>query len=184
MRFFRSFFNIIISCICNFFALLPNDKPFCTLRLWMLRAMGYDFGRDCVIFANVIFRGLVRMGNNCSISNNCFLSGWTSGITLGDNVMIAPNCVIVSFNHGYQDIQTPMIDQPWVGEPVFIEDDVWIGANCTIIMGVTIGKGSIIAANAVVSKDIPPYSIVGGVPARILGSRLKTQTAEGGKASE
>ena len=98
--------------------------------------------------------------------------------------MIAPNCVIVSFNHGYQDIQTPMIDQPWVGEPVFIEDDVWIGANCTIIMGVTIGKGSIIAANAVVSKDIPPYSIVGGVPARILGSRLKTQTAEGGKASE
>lgn len=140
--------------------------------------MGYDFGGGCVIFGNVIFRGKVTMGRNCSISNNCFISGWTSGITLGDNVMIAPNCVIVAFNHGFKDTETPMIEQPWTGEPVIIEDDVWIGANCTITMGVRIGKGSIVAANAAVTKDVPAYSIVGGVPAKVLGSRLNQQQPE------
>lgn len=144
----------------------------------MLRRMGYEIGDGCVIFGNVIFRGKIKMGRNCSISNNCFLSGWTSGINIGDDVMIAPNCVVVAFNHGFKDIDVPMIRQPWTGEPITIEDDVWIGANCTITTGVRIGKGSIIAANAAVTKDIPAYSIAGGVPAKIIGSRLDNQTTE------
>ena len=64
-----------------------------------------------------------------------------------------------------------MIMQPYDLQPIVIDDDVWIGSNCTITAGVHIGTGSIVGANSVVTKDVPPYSIVGGVPATVIGTR-------------
>lgn len=112
------------------------------------------------------------MGQNSSIAHNCTISGENVGIRIGQNVMIAPNVVIIAFNHGFKNLDIPMTLQGKVEEPILIEDDVWISANCTITKGVKIGKGSIIGSNSMVNKDIPPYSVVGGVPAKIIKSRI------------
>jgi galactoside O-acetyltransferase len=85
--------------------------------------------------------------------------------------MIAPNCVLVAFSHGFRDLNIPMIDQPYEDAAIIIDDDVWIGANCTITKGVRFGKGCIVGANSLVTKDVEPYSIVGGVPAKVIGTR-------------
>jgi acetyltransferase-like isoleucine patch superfamily enzyme len=88
--------------------------------------------------------------------------------------MIAPSCVMAAGNHEYRNLDVPMM---FAGDfsngPIVIEDDVWIGANCTIADNVTIGKGSIISANSLVNKSIEPYSIAGGVPCKVLSSRLQ-----------
>ncbi len=97
-----------------------------------------------------------------------------SGVTIGNNVMIAPHCMIAAGDHDFKQIVLPI---RFAGNltkgPIIIEDNVWIGANCTITDGVTIGKDAVIAANSVVTKDVKPYDIVGGVPARFIANRLE-----------
>lgn len=112
------------------------------------------------------------MGRECSVSDNCFINGGRDGVLIGNYVMIAPNCVIVAFSHGCDNLETPMLHQPWSYAQIVIDDDVWIGANCTITAGVHVGKGSIIGAGSVVTKDVAPYTICGGVPAKMIRSRL------------
>lgn len=111
------------------------------------------------------------MGEGSSIAQNYTISGESAGVFIGKNVMIAPNVVIVAFNHGFEDIETPMVKQENTEGPILIEDNVWIASNCTIGKGVRIGTGSIIAANSCVNKDIPDYSFAGGVPAKVIRSR-------------
>ena len=111
------------------------------------------------------------MGKGSSIAQNCTISGENAGVFIGENVMIAPNVVIVAFNHGYARLDIPMVQQSNSEASIHIEDDVWIAANSTITKGVTIGKGAIVGANSLVVKDVPPYSIVGGVPCKLLGWR-------------
>lgn len=86
--------------------------------------------------------------------------------------MMAPEVIILSSNHEFKDRSTPMIMQGQRREePVVICDDVWIGTRAIILPGVKIGSHSIVGAGAVVTKDVPEYSIVGGNPARVIGSR-------------
>lgn len=89
-------------------------------------------------------------------------------VTVGNDVMFAQNVVASGLNHGYENISLPIADQPVVTAPIIIEDEAWIGANAVITAGVTIGKHSVVAGGCVVIKDVPPYSIVGGNPGRIL----------------
>ncbi len=89
-------------------------------------------------------------------------------ITIGNDIMFAQNIVLSGLNHGYEDISLPISDQPVSTKPIVIEDEVWIGANAVITAGVTVGKHSIVAAGSVVVKSVPPYSIVGGNPAKLL----------------
>lgn len=96
-----------------------------------------------------------------------------NGTIIGKNVMMGPFCLIYTFNHQTARTDIPMIQQGYTAiKPVVIEDDVWIGARVTILGGVTVGKGSVLAAGAVVTKNVPEYSIVGGNPARILRKRI------------
>ena len=108
--------------------------------------------------------GAVSIGENCQINENVFLQG----AIIGDNVMIAPNCVITN-----TDFHNPLVgkreeDGVEFDQDVVLHDGVWIGMNCTILKGVTIGENSIIAAGSVVSKDIPPNVIVGTHSLKIL----------------
>jgi acetyltransferase-like isoleucine patch superfamily enzyme/O-antigen/teichoic acid export membrane protein len=98
------------------------------------------------------------------------------GMKIGDFVMIGPRCLFATMQHGFEDWKKPMIFQKAEEKPIVIEDDVWIGANVTVLGGVTIGKGSVIAAGAVVTKDVEPYSIVGGVPAKLIRYRFDEKT--------
>ncbi|CAN5171270.1 hypothetical protein BH11BAC6_BH11BAC6_02890 [soil metagenome] len=89
-------------------------------------------------------------------------------ITIGNNVILAQNIVMSGLNHTYQDIHKPIKDQPVTTAKIIIEDDCWIGANAVITAGVAIGRHSVIAAGAVVTKDIPPFSVAAGNPARVI----------------
>lgn len=83
--------------------------------------------------------------------------------------MFAGYVHVTDHSHGYEDIDMPISKQPLISKgPVIIEDEYWLGFSCEILSGVHIGRHSIIAARAVVTKDVPPYSIVAGNPARIV----------------
>ena len=167
-----------MSSLGTMLALLPNDGVFCRLRLRYWRSRGYRLGDGTRIFGGVLMTGRVETGEDCSIGNNCLLAGQDKGIFLGNDVMIGPNCVLVAFEHGFDDLTVPMIRQLYRCAPIRIKDDVWIGANCTITAGVTIGNGSVIGANSVVTKDVEPRSIVAGVPARVIGSRDTSEPSQ------
>jgi len=112
----------------------------------------------------------ISIGDNVIIGPGCFL-GFGGKIEIGNHVMIAPHVVIVSHNHSFDRLDIPMRNQALKCLPITIEDDVWISSHVTILPGVTIGRGAIIAAGAVVNHDVAPFSIVGGVPAKQIGTR-------------
>jgi len=132
-----------------------------------------SIGRAVTIYPNVSIRGRGRLtiGDYCSI-NGGVIFGLTCDLTMGHHVMVADNVSFRTADHEYTDLAVPMLEQGERALPIMIGDDVWIGANATILRGVTIGQGAIIAAHAVVVKDVQPFEIVGGVPAKTIGSRL------------
>lgn len=97
--------------------------------------------------------------------------GVNESITIGSDVMIAQLVAIRDTDHVSQSTDRPMLTQGIITSSVIIEDDVWIGHGATILKGVRVGRGSIVAAGAVVTKDVPPFSVVGGIPAEIIKSR-------------
>lgn len=100
-------------------------------------------------------------------------------VEIGKYVLIAPNLTIAGDDHFYDQVGTPVIfsGRPLIRKTI-IEDDVWVGKNVSICAGVVIGRGSILAMGAVVTKDVAPYSIVGGVPAKVIGRRFKSREDE------
>ena len=118
----------------------------------------------------------LSLGSRSSIGINASIHG---PVSIGDDVMMGPQVYIYALAHGALRTDIPMIDQPAPPpRPVTILDDVWIGARCILLPGVTIGRGSILAAGAVVSHDVPAYSVVAGVPARVVKSRLRNTTLQ------
>ena len=89
-------------------------------------------------------------------------------VTIGNHVILAQNVVASGLNHEYENISLPISKQNINTSPIVIENECWIGANVVIVAGVTIGKHSVIAAGAIVTKDIPPYSVAAGNPARVI----------------
>lgn len=110
----------------------------------------------------------IEIGNNSGIGQDCRVAG---PLKIGNDVMIAPNVIIVTQNHEIRDTEIPMRLQTAPKKQVTICDDVWIGANAIILPGVTIGKGSVVGAGSVVTKDVPEYAIVGGNPAHVIRYR-------------
>lgn len=112
----------------------------------------------------------LKMGNSSSIGANSYI-GCAGKIEVGDNVMMGPSVNIIAENHNYERTDVPMNLQGVNNQGIEIEDDVWIGTRVTILDGVHIGRGAIIAAGSVVNKNVEAYSIVGGVPAKLIKLR-------------
>lgn len=129
-----------------------------------------SFFRNCYLYAHE--RGQLVVGSNFSMNHHSILAASGGRIVIGDNCMIGPNCVLRAANHAYERIDIPMREQGHTFGEIILEDDVWLGSNCVITANTRIGKGSIVAAGSVVTRDVEPYSIVGGVPARKIRSRL------------
>lgn len=109
--------------------------------------------------------GAVHIGDNTRIGIGNTVIG---PVTIGNNVILAQNVVMSGLNHNYTNIHIPIYKQGETTATITIEDDCWIGANAVITAGVTIGKHSVVAGGAVVTKSIPPYSIAAGNPAKII----------------
>jgi len=145
----------------------------------------YQIGKGfyCGIRVRIWAKQKVVIGKNFYIGRDSFIE---SDVIIGDNVIWANRVALVGrYDHNYQQIGKPMRlasqirdkDYNWLGlnSLTIIEDDVWIGYNTTIMSGIKIGTGSIIAAGSVITKDVEPYSIYGGVPAKKLKDRFNTK---------
>ncbi len=112
----------------------------------------------------------LKIGNNSNIGPYSYI-GCSGYIEIGNNVMMSPRVGLYAENHNFSTTDIPMKEQGVTRQSIIIEDDCWIASNTVILAGVTIGKGSVIASGSVVNKSVPPYSIVGGVPAKIIKNR-------------
>lgn len=144
-----------------------------------LSKYGVTIGNNVSILKNSIIEctGVIRnigeglvIGNNVGIAQNCFIQV-RGKVTIKDNVILGPGVSIFSENHVFENPDLPVSVQGETRKGVTIEEGVWIGTRATILDGVTIGRNSIIAAGSVVNKNVPPYAVVGGVPAKILKIR-------------
>jgi maltose O-acetyltransferase len=112
------------------------------------------------------------MGDRVSMNANVYLNACTGGtIQIGSDVMIGPNVVMRTSDHRFDAIDRPIREQGHVSGMITIEDDVWIAANVTIVGGVRIGRGSVVAAGAVVVRDVDAYTLVAGAPAKLIRRR-------------
>jgi len=145
---------------------------FCSHNVWAIMHLG-GLGQGTVIRPSVSFANPhnIFLGANGHINRHCYLwAGRNSVIRIGDNFVCGPGIFITSDNHGIK--RSPFIrEQPGVERDVIIGNDVWIGAYGIVLPGVTIGDGAVIAAGSVVTKDVAPYTIVAGVPAKEIGKR-------------
>jgi len=135
-------------------------------------SIGREFscGRNCTLAAGG--DGLIEIGDHVSLNMNVHINACIHGrILLGNDVLIGPNVVLRASNHVTTALDKPIREQGHSCGEIIIEDDVWLAANVTVIGGVQIGRGSVVAAGAVVSHSVKPYSIVGGVPARFIKKR-------------
>ena len=149
------------------------------VELNALSRSGISIGNDVSILKNSIIEctGVIRnigegivIGNNVGIAQNCFIQV-RGKVTIGNNVIFGPNVSIFSENHIFDDPDLPVSVQGETRKGVVIEDGVWIGTRSVILDGVTVGRNSIVAAGSIVTNNVPAYSIVGGVPARIIKER-------------
>ncbi len=124
---------------------------------------------DCTGVIREIGEGLV-VGDYVGMSEGCFIQV-RGPVKIGSHVMFGPGVSIFSENHCFDDPDKRLTEQPTLRKGVVIEDNVWVGAKAIILDGVTVGTGSIVAAGCVVTKDVPPCSIVAGVPGKIIRSR-------------
>ena len=125
---------------------VPVDASF-----WLMQPFYTDFGKN------------IRVGRNVFVNHACEFMD-RGGITIGDDVLIGPKVNLVTINHPLD----PARRRATYCAPIVIERGAWLGAAVSVMPGVTIGKNAVVAANAVVTKDVPPNAIVGGVPARFI----------------
>lgn len=167
----RSFFYLLMGWKYyignNFFAYFPSEW---VRKFYLTRIMRVSIGTDTSISMRVFVTGYpvranIRVGSNCVINREVYLDGRV-GVTIGDNVNVSFQACILSLHHDHND---PVF--PAVGGSVTVGNHAWIGARAILLPGVTVGEGAVVAAGAVVARDVAPYEVVGGVPAKKIGDR-------------
>lgn len=145
--------------------------------MYKLRLVLGKVGKNSFINRNFFYHTgkNIEIGDNVFINRNVELIAKGSKLVIKNDVLIGQNVVITTANHGFET-KIPIRLQKMKSKKIIINDDVWIGANVVILPGVTLAKGSIIGAEAIVTKDVKTYSIVGGVPAKLIKYRFDKNT--------
>lgn len=182
----RSFFKRfgrLLNALALFIGILPR-----WFRVWMLKLFRDTDGNIGILIRYVLVKKLAKscgdnvgikpyvvlqrlenlsLGNNVSIHHFSYIDA-EGEVSIGNDVSIAHNSSILSSNHVWKDASMPIKYNPVEYSPVVIEDDVWIGCGCRILAGIHVKKHSVVAAGAVVNKDVESHTVVGGVPAKVL----------------
>ncbi len=149
-------------------------EEYCSLSAQGDENSGITLGEEVLLGRSTVLgtrNGTVEIGDYSNIGANCRI-GTTTRVKFGKHVLLAANCYIGGAQHKFDRLDVPIMRQGYDSKGgVVIEDDVWLGAGVMVLDGVTIGTGSVIGAAAVVTKDIPAYSIAIGIPAKVVGSR-------------
>ncbi len=137
------------------------------------RLISIDIGENTFIRSFAMLNsgppdGFIKVGSNSGIGQSTIIYG-NGGVNIGSHVMVAGQCFIIASSHRYGLSNIPIKDQGCTAKGITIGDNVWIGAGCKILDGVTVGNDAVIAANAVVNKNVESGTIVGGVPAEVIG---------------
>jgi len=150
------------------------------LRANTEQATGITIGDHTTVHESALIAanlGRVAIGRHSWVGPFCLVYG-NGDVSIGDNVLIAAHTSINTVSHHFERCDIPINDQGIYCDPVTIEDDAWIGMNAVILQGVRIGKGAIVGAGAVVTRDVPAWNIVMGVPARIVSQRSNAPVVE------
>jgi len=153
------------------------------IRAFVCRKLFKKFGCNVCIEPKVIFSNMSQseIGDNSGIGLNSIVGT----VKIGHDVMIGEELIVISRNHDFSDMLIPMTQQGWTEDrPVVIEDDVWVGSRVIMLPGVRIGTGSIVGAGSVVTKDVEPYAIVAGNPARKIRFRFETLETAGASCTQ
>lgn len=148
-----------------------DQKPNVFQKLRGALVKGYidSCGRNVNIQPHAVISRRVRIGDDSGVGERSLVQG---NVVIGSHVMMGPQVYIYTQNHCFERTDIPMDRQGFSPERgVTIGDDVWIGSRVTILPGVNVGEGSVIGASAVVTKDVPPYAVVAGNPARVVKMR-------------
>jgi len=147
------------------------------VRYACVRSLARSCGDNIYVGAYAFVSYLERcdIGNNVSIREFCNV-GCLGGLYIGDDVSLASGVVVLTTEHDYYQLSVSMRDAPLVAKSTIIEDGAWVGAGACITPGVTVGQGAVVGAGAVVTRSVPAYSIVAGVPARVIGWREGSPT--------
>ena len=142
------------------------------------RGSQLTIGARSTVAPGACIQGQVTIGEDCTVQIYSVIVGVRDGgpITIGNQVHIAPHVMMFAANHNFADTDIPIYKQGVEGAPITIEDDVWVAGKVMITAGVRIGHGSVIGAGAVVTKDIPPWSVAVGVPARVIRTRKEQES--------
>lgn len=156
----------VIGCICSGGIVESGAKVYSQFPGTIRIGCNVKIGRHSVI-SNYDKPGFITIGSGTSIGwGNSFYG--MGGIEIGRKVLFASNVFILTANHGWQDLNVPIMDQECTYAPVFIGDDSWIGCNVTILPGVRIGRHVVIGANSVVTHDMPDDSVCAGNPCKVI----------------
>jgi len=168
----KNFIVISYEFIMQVLFILPRYRLFNYIKSTFLKIMGAKIGNRVVFYPGVwIAPGYkLILGDDVDLAKDVIITTG-GGVTIGDRVLIGYRTQILSTNHIIPKNRQHIFGAGHDKKQIIIENDVWIGANCIITAGVTIGEGSVVAAGSVVTKDIEPFSIVGGTPARFIRNR-------------
>ncbi len=139
---------------------------------------GFRVGKDC----EIVGYEKISVGNNVNFGSHACILTAKAKLSIGDDVFFGPHVTIVTGDHRMDILDRPMAlikdDEKLLenDRDVVLAGDNWIGSNAVILKGVTIGRGAVVAAGAIVNRDVPDFSVVGGVPAKVIGSRLIQNT--------
>lgn len=160
----KSFLNGLFKFSTDIIMMIPiHFVRNCYLKIFLNK-----LGKNSEICRNIDFRSLrrIKIGSYSTINKHVVLDGRGGILTIGNSVDIAQDCRIWTLQHDYNSPEYKAI-----GGDVTIEDYVWVASGATILPNVKIGKGAVVATGAIVTKDVPPYAIVAGIPAKIIGNR-------------
>ena len=151
------------------------------LKIYVLRSAFKRYGRDFRFDPDGVYTyRTIEVGDDVHILHGACLMASESAITIGNKVMLAPNVTIIGGDHNTSVVSRFMFDvkvkRPEDDQAVTIEDDVWVGTGVIILKGVRIGRGAIVAAGSVVTREVPPYTVVAGIPAKVISVRFDVDT--------